>query len=50
MPAVRYLDKGGPPSSPPMNFLLVSRITKQQREHTRKRKTEKPRGPAGTMY
>lgn len=46
--AVRYLDKAGPPSSPPIKILLQVKIKKQMREQTKKRPTVNPNLPAGT--
>jgi len=40
----------GPPSSPPMNYLLAIRMMKQMMATARKTNTEKATSPSGTSY
>lgn len=49
MKAERYFETGGPPSSPPMNFLLIMRMMKQAIDVLRYIITEKARSPGGTL-
>jgi hypothetical protein len=46
--ADRYFEAGGPPSSPPITFLLTMKMMKQTIEVERYIMTEKARSPAGT--
>jgi len=48
MAAERRADQAGPPSSPPMTSLLVTRMMKQHTEVPRYKATEKLRSPGGT--
>ena len=50
IPAVRYLENFGPPSSPPMMILLAVKMVKQTTEQTKKTRTENAKLPVGTSY
>ena len=50
IPAVKYFEVEGPPSSPPMKTLLAVKIIKQITEHPKNTATVKPSLPAGTIY
>jgi len=46
--ALVYLEKVGPPNSPPTTTLLMIKIMKQITATTKNTKTENTRSPAGT--
>lgn len=50
IPAVKYLENFGPPSSPPIIILLKVKIAKQTSEQIRNIATVNPNFPAGTIY